>query len=163
MQSDTSRDNCYLVAIRLAYHLAATNGKLLIRAIYHWCLFTGRAHVNDTVMVRHFSHQLCSLVGITGIEYRATKDGTHHRKVLQRHLRRAIFTNRDTGVGTTETNIGTGDRSHTDEVIGTSEERREGRGKRNLLAHAHTDGSRHHLLLGNILLKVAIGVGLGKF
>src|SRR5215469_138304 len=64
---------------------------------------------------------------------------------------------------TTQADIGARDRSHAYEVKGSGEECSEGRGKRNLMSHAHRYRCSHQLLFGNEHLKVAIGMSLGKF
>src|ERR1700730_7061916 len=61
---------------------------------------------------------------------------------------------------TTQADIRARDRRHADEVIGAGKERREGRGKGNLVAHAHTYSRCDELLFRYILLKEAVRVSL---
>src|SRR5258708_7051838 len=63
---------------------------------------------------------------------------------------------------TTQADIGARNRSHTNEVKGTGEECSEGRGKRNLMPHAHRYRCSYQLLFGNVHLKVAVGMSFGK-
>jgi hypothetical protein len=59
-----------------------------------------------------------------------------------RHLRRAIFADRDTGVAAAEPDVRLGDGGHADEVVGAAQERREGRRVRLPAANLEADGGR---------------------
>ncbi len=99
------------------------------------------------------------LVAVAGIENRAAEDRAHHRQVFEGHLRRAVFANRDAGVRTAEADVGARNGRHADKVVGAGEEGGEGRGKGNLVPHAHAHGCRDQLLLGDVLLEEAVGEG----
>src|SRR5256714_5425538 len=113
-------------------------------------------------MISHLGYQLCRLIGVAWIDDGTTKDGAQHGQILERHLRRSILANRDTCVRTTEADVGTGDGSHTDKVIGTREECGKGRSEGYLMAYAHAHCCSHQLLFGNILFEKAIRIGFGK-
>src|SRR5438067_8618664 len=162
VQRDTRSDNCQPVIIRAAYNLAATNLKFFVRTVYNRRLFAGGSHVNNAVMISHLGYQLCRLIGVAWIDDGTTKDGAQHGQILERHLGRSILTNRDPCMGTYKTNIGAGDGSHTNEIIGTREERGKGRSERYLMAYAHAHSCSHQLLFGDILLEKAIRAGFGK-
>src|SRR5258708_25994382 len=142
------------------YDLAASNHELFVRAIYHGWLLARGAHIDDTVVIGHLRYQLRGLISIAWIEHSATKNSSRHRQVFECHLRWAILANRDPGVRAAQANIGARDCSHANEVIGTREECRKGRGKRDFVAHTHTDRRRHHLLFSNVHLKEAVLEGL---
>src|SRR2546425_11133334 len=64
---------------------------------------------------------------------------------------------------TTQANICAGDSCHTDEIISAAEESCKGRGKGNLVTHAHTYSSSYQLFFRDILLKIPLREGFGKF
>src|SRR5919107_474754 len=61
-----------------------------------------------------------------------------------------------------ETDVGSGDRGHPDEVVCACEESGEAGGERYPVAYAHPHGRRDHLLLGAKHLEVAPGKLLGE-
>src|ERR687890_2480674 len=61
-----------------------------------------------------------------------------------------------------ETDVGSGDRGHPDEVVCAREESGEAGGERDPVAYAHPHGCRDHLLLGDKHLEVASGKLLGE-
>src|SRR6266700_4601013 len=110
---------------------ATTDGELFVGSIERGELFTGGAHVDNTIMLSHSGCELGGLIWIRGIENGAAKDGAEHSKIFEGHLRRAILTDRDTGMGTDKANVGTRDGGHTNKVVGAREESGKGRGKGN--------------------------------
>src|SRR5579884_4068889 len=146
VQGNTCRNDSHFILVRTAHNLAAANGELLIRTVDHLRLFACGTHVDDALVIGHLRHQLRCLVGIRWIDNGAAIHGAHHRQIFQRHLGRAVFTDGDASMRATETDIRPRDGGHADEVIGAAEESCEGRGKRNLAAHAHTYGCRNKLL-----------------
>ena len=86
--------------------------------------------------------------------------GPHHREILERHLRRTVLADGHSGMRAGETDVGTRDRGHADEVIRAREERREGRREWHEADDLHPDRHRDHPLLGDVHLEEAIGGGL---
>src|SRR5438094_6308202 len=145
-----------------ADQLGAADGEPGAGVIQHRIGAPGGAEIADPRMVGHCDDERGGRGGVRWIEDRRAVDRPHHRQVLERHLRRTIFTDLDPGVGSGEPDVRLRDRGHANEVVGAAEEGGEGRRERDVVAHAHPDRGGDQLLLGDEDLEVAIRVRLSE-
>ena len=162
VQGHPRADQRHLVAGAGPDDLGPADRELLVRPVQHRVRAAGGAHVDDAVAVGHLPHQVRGGRRVARVQDRGAVHGPHHREVFQGHLRRAVGTDLDPGVGAAQADVRRGDGRHPDEVVGAGEERGEGGGEGDVPAHGQADGGRDELLLGDEHLEVALGIRLGE-
>ncbi len=111
-------------------------------------------------MLRHLGDEPFGADRVARVEHHRVRDGAHHRQVLERHLRRAVFADRHAGVGAGQLHVQHRDPGHADEIGGAVEEAGERRREWNRAACREPHRRSDHDLLGDEHLEEAIGCDL---
>ncbi len=150
------------VVVALTNDLGAADSKRLRRVVEDRRLRTRRPHVGHARVLGHQRHQPLRAHRFARIEHRAVRHGAHDREIFERHLRRAVFPDRDAGMRARQLHVDRGDARHPDEVRRSREKAGERGREGNRAARGQTHRHPDHDLLGDEVLEEAIREGLAE-
>ena len=95
VQGDARSNHGHLILWTLPHNFETRNREFFVLRVKNRGLGPRRPHVIDSASPRHCFRQSLRGNGIARIKHRRAMNSPEHRNILKRHLRGAVFTNRD--------------------------------------------------------------------